>query len=127
MQNMKQMMLPLLVLAVLVISALFFAWQGVSLQGQVSGEEVKFHALQDAYFSLAKADRDTAPTGSELNKQLVQIQNYPSELLRLKLVGVGKILTGIFFVLLSIVFLLFMMPIRLAKLMSEKKMGSINN
>lgn len=58
-----------------------------------------------------------ATTGAELNQKSVQIQNYPSELLRLKLVGVGKILTGILTSLLAIVFLLFMMPIRLAKLM----------
>ncbi len=86
---------------------------------QVSVEEAKFHALQQEYFTMSKVEREAAITGSELNKKLVQIQNYPSELLRLKLVGVGKILTGIFFILLDIAFLLFMMPIRLAKLMKE--------
>lgn len=113
------MMLPLLVLAVLIIAALSFAWRGAAMHAQVSTEEARFHALQDSYFTIAKAERDAAPSGSDLNKQLVQIQNYPSELLRLKLVGVGKILTGIFFVLLSIAFLLFMMPMRLGKLIKE--------
>ena len=114
-------MVPLLVLAVLIVTAISFAWQGTAMHAQVSVEEAKFHALQDSYFILAKTDRDAAPAGSDLNKQLAQIQDYPSELLRLKLVGVGKILDGIFLVLLSIAFLLFMMPIRLAKLMREGK------
>jgi len=118
---MKSMMLPMLVLLILIISALSFAWQGVSMHNQVSGEEVKFHALQQEYFTLSKVERESTPTGSELSQKLVQIQNYPSELLRLKLVGIGKILTGILSALLAIAFLLFMMPIRLAKLMKENR------
>jgi predicted PurR-regulated permease PerM len=119
MQNMKSMMMPMIVLMILIISALLFAWQGVSMQNRVAVEEPKFHELQNEYFTLSKAERESAPTGSELNQKLVQIQNYPSELLRLKLVGIGKILTGILSALLAIAFLLFMMPIRLAKLMKE--------
>lgn len=113
---MKSMMMPLLVLAILVISALSFTWQGVGMQNRVAGEEARFHALQGEYFIISKVEREAAPTGSELNQKLVEIQNYPSTLLELKLVGIGKILTGIFFALLSIAFLLFMMPFRLAKL-----------
>ncbi len=116
---MKSMMMPMIVLMILIISALLFAWQGVSMQNRVAVEEPKFHELQNEYFTLSKAERESAPTGSELNQKLVQIQNYPSELLRLKLVGIGKILTGILSALLAIAFLLFMMPIRLAKLMKE--------
>ncbi|MBI2030649.1 hypothetical protein HYT05_03435 [Candidatus Kaiserbacteria bacterium] len=118
---MKQMILPLLVLAVLVITAISLAWQGTAMHARVTTEEATFHALQGSYLSLAKVEREAALTGSELNQQLVQIQNYPSELLRLKLVGVGKILDGIFLILLSIAFLLFMMPIRLAALIKEGK------
>lgn len=121
MQNMKSMMMPMLILLVLVVSSLVFAWQGVSMHNQVSIEEAKFHALQQEYFIINKAERESAPTGAALNQKLVDIQNYPSELLRLKLVGVGKILTGILSALLAIVFLLFMMPIRLAKLMKENR------
>ncbi|MBI2588077.1 hypothetical protein HYW30_02135, partial [Candidatus Azambacteria bacterium] len=93
-------MMPI-ILAVMItaIAGIVFAWQGVRLQGQVAGEEARFHQLQNAYFRVSKTERDAAPTGSELNKQLATIQNFPSELLRLKLVGVGKILTGIFLVL----------------------------
>ena len=118
---MKSMMMPMLVLLILVISAVSFTWQGVSMQNKVAVEEPKFHALQKEYFTLSKVEREAAVTGSELNQKLVQIQNYPSDLLRLKLVGVGKILTGIFLSLLTIVFLLFMMPVRLARLMKENK------
>jgi len=121
MQNMKSMMVPILVLLILIVSALSFAWQGVSMQNRVAVEEPKFHVLQSEYFNLSKAERESALTGSELNQKLVQIQNYPSELLRLKLVGIGKILTGILFALMAIAFLLFMMPIRLAKLMKENR------
>jgi len=118
---MKSMMLPMLILLILVVGSISFAWQGVSLQNQVGVEEPKFHALQQEYFTLSKVEREAAVTGSDLNQKLVQIQNYPSELLRLKLVGIGKILTGILSALLAIVFLLFMMPIRLAKLMKENR------
>lgn len=118
---MKSMIVPLLVLAALVIASISFARDGVGLQGQVAGEEAKFHALQNDYFSQSKQVRDAAETGSALNQQLAQIQNYPSELLRLKLVGVGKILTGIYFTLLAIAFLLFMMPFRLGKLIKESR------
>lgn len=114
-------MLPLSVLAILVIGSLTFAWQGVSMHNRVVTEEAKFHALQQDYFIMSKAERESALTGSELNQKLVDIQNYPSTLLELKLVGIGKILTGILAALLAIVFLLFMMPIRLAKLMKENK------
>lgn len=111
------MMLPLTILAVLVIGSVSFVWQGVSMHYRVVQEEAEFHKLQDAYFTLSKQEREAAPTGSELNKQLVAIQNYPSSLMELKLLGVGKILTGIFGILLGILLVLFMMPIRLAKLM----------
>ncbi len=46
--------------------------------------------------------------------------NYPSELLRLKLVGIGKILTGIFILLLEILMALVMMPMRLGKIIKQK-------
>lgn len=121
MANMKSMMVPLTILAVLIVTSLSFAWQGISMHNRVVVEEAKFHELQGAYFTLSKQERETALTGSELNQQLVKIQNYPSTLLELKLVGIGKILTGILAALLAIVFLLFMMPIRLGKLLKESR------
>ena len=119
---MKSMTMPLLILAILVIGGIVFAWQGVAMQNRVAGEEVKFHALQQEYFIINKAERESAPTGDPLNQKFVDIQNYPSSLLELKLVGVGKILTGIFGALLAILFVLFMMPIRLAKMMKGGSM-----
>ena len=113
------MALPLAVLAILVIGSVSFAWQGISMHHKVIKEEAVFHTLQENYFTLSKQEREAAPTGSELNKQLVTIQNYPSSLMELKLLGVGKILTGIFGILLGILLVLFMMPIRLAKLMKN--------
>lgn len=86
---------------------------------QVGVEEAKFHTLQSEYFLLAKSERDAAAEGSELNKKLVQIQQYPSTLLELKLVGVGKILTGIFVLLFGILIALIMMPIRLGGIIRQ--------
>lgn len=105
---------PMLVMAIIMLAALFFAGQGVVMHSQVSTEEAKFHALQTSYFSQAKSVRDGAATGSALSNDLVEIQKYPSELMRLKLIGVGKILTGIFLILFAILMALMMMPIRLA-------------
>jgi len=106
-------------MVVLVVAAFVFAGQGIAMHRQVTTEETSFHALQTEYFTLSKAERESAVTGSELNAKLVQIQNYPSELLRLKLVGVGKILTGIFILLLGILVALVMMPVRLAKMLKK--------
>lgn len=111
-----------MVILLTLLAASFNFWlQGAAMHAQVPVEEAKFHQLQSNYFSINKAERDSAATDSTLNQQLVQIQNYPSMLLELKLVGVGKILTGIFFMLLMIGFLLFMMPARLNKLMKSTK------
>lgn len=117
MNNMKGMMPILMLMMAIVIAAFVFVGQGIGMHQRVAVEEAKFHTLQTAYFTNSKAIRDAAETGSALTSQLAQIQNYPSELLRLKLVGVGKILTGIFGLLLAILIVLFMMPIRLAKMM----------
>lgn len=117
---MKKMMPVMLIMMVLVIGAITYAVQGIQMHNKVAVEEAKFHQLQSEYFTLSKAERESALTGSELNQKLVQIQNYPSELLRLKLVGVGKILTGIFGLLSGILIVLFMMPIRLAKMMKPE-------
>jgi Tfp pilus assembly protein PilO len=116
MENMKQMMPILLVVMAITIAGIVYLFQGISMQNQVPAEEAKFHALQQEYFIINKAEREAAPTGSELNQKLVDIQNYPSQLLELKLVGVGKILTGIFALLFVIGIFLFMMPIRLAQM-----------
>jgi hypothetical protein len=110
----------MVVMVILMVVSLFFAWQGVSMHKQVSTQEASFHALQNDYFSLDKAERDGAAANSDLNKDLVEIKNFPSDLLRLKLVGVGKILTGIYVLLFGILIALVMMPVRLASLLGEK-------
>lgn len=115
-------MMPVtIIMIIIIVGAIAFVWQGVGMHNSVAVEEAKFHQLQSEYLLQSKAARDGAETGSTLNQQLGQIANYPSELLRLKLVGVGKILTGIFGLLFGILIVLFMMPVRLAKLMKENK------
>ena len=116
----KKMVIMLVMLALVIISAVY-AYQGVAMHQKVSVEEAKFHALQDDYYNTAKVLRDAAQSNSELTGQLVEIQNYPSELLRLKLVGVGKILSGIFLLLLVIALELFMMPMKLGMIIKGKK------
>ncbi len=103
-----------------VVSAVF-AYQGIAMHNQVDVEETKFHELQENYFSLDKATRDGAAAGSELSANLVEIQKYPSTLLQLKLVGVGKILTGIYVLLFGILIALIMMPIRLGEMINKSK------
>ena len=117
---MKKMMPVMLIMLVLVVGAITYAVQGIKMHKQVVVEEAKFHQLQSEYFTLSKVERESALTGSELNQKLVQIQNYPSSLMELKLIGVGKILTGIFGLLFGILIVLFMMPIRLAKMMKPE-------
>ena len=116
---MKKSSVAMFLVMVVVIAAVYFAWQGYSLHRQVSGEEAAFHELQSAYFTVSKEERDAATTGSELNQQLIEIKNYPSELLRLKLLGLGHILIGIFLLLLSILITLIVMPIRLARIIRK--------
>jgi len=108
-----------MVMMILMIASLVFAWQGVAMHTQVTVEEDRFHALQESYFSNSKAVRDGAASNSQLTQDLVTIQNYPSTLLQLKLVGVGKILTGIYVLLFGILIALIMMPIRLKKLLQQ--------
>lgn len=111
--NMKMMPVMLVMLAT-IIAGIAFLVQGSNMHSQVTIEEAKFHQLQSEYFIVSKAERDASLTGSALNQKLVEIQNFPSELLRLKLVGVGRILSGIFFLLFAILIALMMMPKRLA-------------
>ena len=91
----------------------------ITTESFLTQEEAEFHALQAEYWTISKAERDSAATGSELNQQLVRLQQYPSELLELKLVGVGKILTGIFALLFVIGIFLFMMPFRISGILRQ--------
>jgi len=113
---MKPMMAMMALL--MIVSLLFTIW-GVAMHAQVTTDEAKFHDRLGDYFINSKAERDSAATGSELNQQLVEIQKSPSDLLRLKLVGVGRILTGIYILLFGILVALIMMPHRLATIIKK--------
>ena len=108
-------------MVVLFVGSLVYAVSGVRMHNLVGVEESMLHDLQAEYFGLSKAERDGAETGSALNQNLVMIQQYPSELLRLKLVGIGKILTGIYILLFGILIALIMMPVRLGMIIKTKK------
>ena len=108
------------VMAVLIVASLVYAIQGVNMHAQVSDAEDAFHAKQSAYLNNAKSVRDGAETGSQLNQDLAEIANTPSELMRLKLIGVGKILTGIYILLFGILIALMIMPMRLGMIIKGK-------
>jgi len=110
----------LLLIALFTTVGIVLAMQGIGMHNEVGVEEAKFHQLQTQYYSQSKQIRDAAETDSILNMELVAIQNYPSEIMRLKLVGVGKILTGIFFLLLGVLLALLMMPYKMAMIMKGK-------
>jgi len=115
--DMKKMMMALML--IVMISGIVFVAQGVMMHSAVDGAEAEFHQLQDDYFSQSKAIRDAAATDSELSETLVTIQQTPSDLLRLKLVGVGKMLTGIFILLFGILIALMTMPIKLGMIIKK--------
>lgn len=116
---MKKMLPMMLIMLILVGFGFTFAYQGYAMHQQVAQDEEVFHKLQAEYFILSKAEREAAITGSELNEKLVQIMNTPSELMRMKLVGVGRILVGIFLLLFGILIALVSMPMRLAAFMRK--------
>ena len=107
------------VMLFLVVGGFYVTYLGVSLHMDVGPAEAAHHQHIEEYYSQAKSIRDGATTGSDLNKQLVEIQKAPSQLLTLKLLGVGKILTGIFMILLAILMALVMMPVRLGAFLKK--------
>ena len=129
MGNMKQMMPILLVVMIITIAGIVYLFQGISMHHQAAVDEKAFNDLQAQYWTISKSERDAAATGSDLNQQLVILQQSPSQLIFLKLVGLGKILTGIFALLFVIGIFLFMMPVRLAMIQKagmEKMMKQQN-
>jgi len=115
---MKPGPLMLMMLLIMLIALNYLVW-GNLMHAEVTRDEAVFHASQEQYWNIDKATRDAAPSNSELTNQLVEIKNAPSDLTRLKLVGVGRILTGIFVLLFGILIALIVMPIRLSKLMKK--------
>lgn len=120
MEDMKKMLPMMMVMMIIVVAAVAFVVQGVDRQNQVEGEETAFHSLQTDYITNnTKVERDTAEPGSALATQQAEIANYPSTLLELKLVGVGKILTGIALLLGGILMSLVIMPVRLGRIVTK--------
>jgi len=106
----------------IMIAGIIYAGKGVDMQNSVGPAEDQFHSLQEDYIvNNTKAERDSAPAGSALAKQQSEIAQTPSNLLKLKLVGVGKILTGIFILLFGIMSALVMMPYKLAAVIKDNK------
>lgn len=111
----------LLVMLVILVASFVLVAQGVQMHREVPGKEAALHQLQSEYYALSQADRDIAPNGSILNQKHALIQQYPSELMELKMLGVGKILTGVFVMLFGILLAILMAPVRLAAMLNKKK------
>ena len=106
--------------AMMMMLGLIVAATGVIMQSKVPVVEAQFHSQLDAYYGKnSKAQRDGAAADSALTKQLVELNKFPSRLLELKLVGVGRILTGIFIILFGIQGALVMMPFRVRKVLRQ--------
>lgn len=108
------------VCALIVLISFFFAVKGVSMHFEVDREKTKLHELQEDYYSVDKATRDEAPSNTKLTQQLVEINYYSSEIMRLKLVGIGKLLVGIYLLLLGILVTLIVLPERLGRVIRKK-------
>jgi len=121
MEDMKKMIPMMMVMMVIVVAAIVYVGQGVDRQNQVEGAEAAFHSLQTDYIvNNTKVERDTAVAGSDLAQQQAVLANTPSHLLELKLVGIGKILTGIALLLGGILMALVTMPVRLGRIVTDK-------
>lgn len=113
-----------MVMMIMMIGAIFAIW-GLSMQADVGDVEAAYHSQLDTYYGEnSKADRDSAVGGSALTQQLAEIQKQPSELLRLKIVGNGRTMTGIFIVLFGILGALMMMPFRVRRAMKQLRDGA---
>ena len=115
--GMKRMVVALIVISIGVGLA-FVIW-GVIMQSLAASNEGLFNDEIANYFIKSKEVRDSAATGSQLNKDLVQIQQRPSMLVYLKLVGIGRLLTGIFAVLFAILVALLIMPVKMGEKIGE--------
>lgn len=113
----------MIIMVIIFVVSVGYMAKGLNMHSQLYDDEAEFHKLQDDYFSVSKDERDTAPTDSELSEDFVVIQNFPSQLLTLKLVGMGKILTGIYLLLLDILLALIMVPLRIGKVMKKGMMA----
>lgn len=103
------------------MAAMAFVMLGALLQVVAFyAEFAEFAPLQQKYWSISKAEREAAPTGSELANQLAAIQNFPPRLMTFKLVGIGSILIGILIMLGGILFALGQMPMRLSAAIKAK-------
>ena len=106
-------------IAMIMMLGLYVAATGVVMQAKVPAVEAQFHGLLDSYYANSKEVRDSAASESQLTKDLAEINKFPSRLLELKLVGVGRILTGIFVILFGILGALVMMPFRVRKILRQ--------
>ena len=105
--------------AMIMMLGVFVAATGVVMQAKVPVVEAQFHGLLDSYYANSKEVRDSAASESQLNRDLAEINKFPSRLLELKLVGIGRILSGIFLVLFGILGALVMMPFRVRKVLRQ--------
>ncbi len=101
----KDVNLPFLcrfLIITLLLASAFFIWKGVVMH---RSSYVKAQELQDRqamYYSLSQDTQWLAPSDSPLTQELVKIRNLTVETNGLYQAGVGKMLTGLYFLFVAI-------------------------
>jgi len=107
-------------IVIFALLSFYFIGQGVYMHSQVNELERELNSAQDNYFIQSKAVRDSAESGSNLNAYLVQIEQLPSELSKLKLIGLGKMIMGVYVLLFGILIALVMLPERMKDIVKKR-------
>lgn len=108
-------------LVIIVLGSMVFAWEGVILHERAHKQEARFRTLQQEYFSVPLAEREAAPVGSSLHKKRVAIEQYPAFLEHVQLLGIGKFLTALYFLLFAVLMMLLLAPVRIMQLMETRR------
>jgi len=124
----KEVNVPMLIeflFAALLMASAAFIWQGVVMHSELEGERVAYEETQASYYSVAKEIRDRAPADSPLSAQYAQIMHYPTKIQAKSAVGTGKLLTGIYFMLVTVLVTFMMMLGYVKNLTKENKKRAV--
>lgn len=107
---MKKSPVKLTLVILALVTAVYLVGSGMTMHARVTRLQESYNQLQYAYYSQPQSVRDAAVANSALAEQRAMIEQYPSVLQQLEVGGNGKILAGIFVLLLGIFLGLFLLP-----------------
>lgn len=114
---MNKELIPIkLVMLLLLLLGFFYAFRGMTMHSQFAVENAMLEDMFVAYADEMLGD-DAASGDWFTNDRLLLLQQ--SLLVGTKLVSIGQLLTGIFFILVAILMVLLIMPMRVEKLMKK--------